>query len=245
MTAAIGAEAAGAAGAEGAAAGAGARAGSSAAKVAPTGSAPVGTAPSSAGRPGTKARRTRDVAPKRQRSSSGPSSTRTRTTGTTRKGKGGNKFLTLPGSGKGRGGRGSSGARRLLVAEFVLCALIVAFAPMTDTHKSDTPGHQIKRLSAVAALFLLLALLSSGGRSTARVAAAFGGLVTLALMVSDREIFTKVAERLGAVEDFGPAGPTGTGSDGSSSVAPPDEGAPPEATPPGEGLPPLPGTVIR
>ena len=97
--------------------------------------------------------------------------------------------------------------RRVLVAEFVACAVVVAFSPLTDKHKQDSPVALMKRSSAVAVLFFLLALVSTAGRGASRIAAAFGGLVLVVLLVSERDLFAVLAQRFNANPNAGPAGP--------------------------------------
>lgn len=101
--------------------------------------------------------------------------------------------------------------RRLLVAEFVLCLVILALSPLTDKHKSEGPTAFLRRGSAVCALFFILALISSGGRGATKVAAAFGGLVTLTLLVSSRDVFAVLAAKFASTSDGSPAGPTDVG----------------------------------
>jgi hypothetical protein len=98
--------------------------------------------------------------------------------------------------------------RQLLVAEFIVCMVILALSPVTDKHKDEGAQAFLRRAAAICALFFLLALLSAGGRGPARVAAAFGGLVTLALLVSNRSIFVFLAEKFNSGRD-GPPGPPG------------------------------------
>lgn len=145
-------------------------------------------------------------------------------------------FPAFFGGGGGRGGRGGvsgSNARRILVGEFVLCAIIVAFSPLTDKHKGDSPTQLAKRSTAICALFLLLGLVSTGGEGASRLAAAFGALVLVALMVSDRSIFSVITTRFGAGDPEGPAGPAGEGGTAPSS----GEGVPDIGTVPSLGIP--------
>lgn len=108
--------------------------------------------------------------------------------------------------------RTSPGAHKALVAEFGVCITIVALSPLTDRRKDDTPGHFMKRLTAVLGLFFVLGLVSAGGRSMARVASAFGGLIAVVLAVSERDLFTKLATVFTSTEDA-PAGGTGPSGD--------------------------------
>lgn len=236
MTAAIGAEALGAG--EAAAAGGG-EAAAAAPKAAPSSSAPVGTARSAAGSSGS--------APRTQRQLKGPapaksSGTSSKATSNRKGGKGGKTVPAIFRTGKGAGAS-LAGGRRLLMGEFITCAVIVSLSPLTDRHKSDTPGRLMKRNSAVAVLFLLLALVSAGGRGAARVAAALGGLVTVALLVSERDIFTVVAQRFNGPESSGPAGPPGSGAPapGSGEGVSPGQQGQEEGPDTGLGIPAVPG----
>jgi hypothetical protein len=221
-------------------AGAGGRA-AAAGRAAPaagqTGSAPVGTAPSAAGRAGYKPRTRPQLgpasgskrAPKNKynpagKQTPGPTTTTQKhgpggiggKTTTTKQGKNTTTTSTrrsalpffLGGGGSGKGGPAQ--ARHVLLGEFIACAVIIALSPLTDRHKSDTPAALIKRSTSIAVLFLFLALVSSGGPRSARVAAAFGALVTVALLVSERDLFAVIAKRVNAGQPVGPAGPEGT-----------------------------------
>jgi len=216
VTAAIGAEAAGAAGVGGETVAAGA---SRVPASAPTGSAPVGSAGPGAGRPSAAPRTQRQLGAK------GRKATGRKTKGKTRGG--GTRGAVLPGRktlSKGRLHIKGSG-QRLLLGEFILCTVIVALSPLTDRHKDEPVTALMKRATGVAALFLVLALVSTGGKAASRVAAAFGGLATITLLVSDRDLFTVIAHRFGAANPQGPAGPT-DGSAVNSQLAPiPDAGS--------------------
>lgn len=85
------------------------------------------------------------------------------------------------------------GARRVIVTEFAICSVIVALSPLTDRHRDDKPGDWMKRMTAVCLIFFILAIVSSAGRGPAKVAAGFGGLVALALALSERDLFAKLA----------------------------------------------------
>lgn len=90
------------------------------------------------------------------------------------------------------------GARRVIVAEFLVCMVVIALSPLTDRKKDELPTTFMRRMTAVMALFFILGLLSSGGRATARFAAGFGGLVTVALVVSNRDLFMKIGSLMGS-----------------------------------------------
>lgn len=103
-------------------------------------------------------------------------------------------------------------ARKALVAEFAACALIVALSPMRD--KDAKPGDWMRRMTAVMGLFFILGLVSQAGRYGARAAAAFGGLVTLAVVISERDLFRVAAKAVQARESFGAADPEEIGDVG-------------------------------
>ena len=100
-----------------------------------------------------------------------------------------------------------AGARQVIVAEFVTCALILALSPLTAKHKDDSAGQWMNRATALAFLFVVLGLVATGGRAAERLAASFGALVTVALAVQDREVFAAIVSRFGSPPTTGPAGP--------------------------------------
>lgn len=102
----------------------------------------------------------------------------------------------LPGrSGSGRSGPGST-HRRILVAEFAACMVMLAFSPLADPDGTDKPVPFMKRASAIMALFFVLGLISTAGRGAGRAAAGLGGLVTLVLLINQRNVFTVLAAKL-------------------------------------------------
>lgn len=88
------------------------------------------------------------------------------------------------------------GPRQALMAEMILCMVIIALAPLTDRRRQDPPGAFIIRLSATMLLFLLLSIIGASSGGSARMAAAFGGLVTVTLAVSERDVFAALAAAL-------------------------------------------------
>lgn len=90
--------------------------------------------------------------------------------------------------------RGDAGARRIIIAEFAVCIVIAALSPLTDRSRDEPAGAWMKRMTAIMGLFFILALLSAGGRGMARAAAGFGGIVTVVLAVSERDLFVKIAQ---------------------------------------------------
>lgn len=111
----------------------------------------------------------------------------------------------LPG-GSGKSSGSGSGARKLVIAEFVLCMVVLAFSPLAKRESTDNPVSFMKRGSAIMGVFFVLGLLTTAGRGAARAAAAFGGIVTLVLLISSRSIFAVLADKLapgtGELENF-------------------------------------------
>jgi len=108
----------------------------------------------------------------------------------------------------------SSGPRRLLLAEFLLCMAILVFTPLGEKHKDEPAGAFMKRSTALLAVFFLLGLVSAGGRGAAKAAAGFGGLVTLGLLITNRDVVVKLGQRVGSTDDTPTdAGPPGEGED--------------------------------
>lgn len=143
----------------------------------------------------------------------------------------------LPGRGKGRrqaqsggtsrgGGarllKGDAGkSRRMLIAEFIICVMILGLSPLAKGPGEMGPVRFMKRGSATCALFIILGLVSSMGKGAARAASAFGALVTLVLLVDQREIFGKLAHTLAVSKDDEAA----DAADYAASQGPPDDPA--------------------
>jgi hypothetical protein len=113
-------------------------------------------------------------------------------------------------------------ARQLLVAEFVVCIIISAFSPLTRKHADQLdPGKDaavkwIKQGTAICGLFLVLSLISAAGKGAAKMAAGFGGIVTMALLLNDRDIFTVLATK---VSGGAPSSELGPGSSDWGNIA--------------------------
>lgn len=88
--------------------------------------------------------------------------------------------------------------RQMLVAEFLVCMVILALSPLTDKHQSEGAPVLLKRGAAICATFFILGLIGASGRGAAKVAASLGALITLSLVVSDRDIFSALANKMGA-----------------------------------------------
>lgn len=111
-------------------------------------------------------------------------------------------------------------AKRIIIAEFAVCIVIAALSPMTDEKRNEAPGAWMKRMSAIMGLFFVLGLLSAAGAGTAKAAAGFGGVVTVALMVSDRNLFVKLAGVFKSTANAPAAGTGGGGAEADFGVAP-------------------------
>lgn len=88
------------------------------------------------------------------------------------------------------------GGRQMLVGEFIACMVILALTPLTARHSADGPQTFIKRMAACCALFFVLGMISSAGKGPTKIAAACGGLITMALAVSDSDVFTALADKV-------------------------------------------------
>lgn len=99
--------------------------------------------------------------------------------------------------------------RQLLVAEFLVCMVILALSPLTDRHKTEGPQAFLKRGAATCALFFILGTVSSAGRGPTKVAAYGGALVTLALLVSSRDVFAVIASKISGGDTSVQAGADG------------------------------------
>ncbi len=86
-----------------------------------------------------------------------------------------------------------SGNRKILTAQFILCAVILILGTLTssDEAKSSSARAMVKG-SALALLFFLLALLSSAGGSSAKAATAMGTLVTAAYALTSSDVHAVV-----------------------------------------------------
>lgn len=93
-------------------------------------------------------------------------------------------------------GRGSN-PRRALVAEFVVCSVILALSPLSSKHKADSAGQWMARGAAISAFFLILGLTATASDKAGRVAAAMGAVITVALLVNDRDVFVNLLGAIG------------------------------------------------
>jgi hypothetical protein len=87
-----------------------------------------------------------------------------------------------------KGGRGSN-PRRMLVAEFVVCTVILALSPLSAKHKDDDVVKWMARGGAISVVFLVLGLVAAISDKAGRVAAAMGLTIMVGLLVSDADVF--------------------------------------------------------
>jgi hypothetical protein len=77
----------------------------------------------------------------------------------------------------------------VILAEFVAAIVLVALSPVASKANPDglSPyaGKDMVKLGAVTGVYFILALLSTGGQSAGRYAAWFGGLILLAVGLSE------------------------------------------------------------
>jgi hypothetical protein len=128
------------------------------------------------------------------------------------------------GSGKPSGGskflKGDAGkSRRMLIAEFIVCILLLGLSPLAKGSGEMGPVRFMKRGTATCAFFVILGLVSSAGKGAAKAASMFGALVTLVLLVDQREAFGKLATVLNAPDDD--TASTKGPDDSTDAVAPP------------------------
>jgi hypothetical protein len=89
----------------------------------------------------------------------------------------------------------------MMIAEFLVCVILLALSPLAKKPGEMGPVRFMKRGSATCAFFVVLGLVSSAGKGAARAAAMFGALVTLVLLVDQREAFGKLATTLATTKE--------------------------------------------
>jgi len=91
----------------------------------------------------------------------------------------------------------------VILAEFIAAVLLVAAAPVA-TRKEQTgispyEGQDMIKLGAITVLYLILALVSTGGREAGRFAAWFGGLILLTVGLAEGANLARELDLVGAV----------------------------------------------
>lgn len=90
-------------------------------------------------------------------------------------------------------------ARKWLLAEFVVCVLLLVLSGLTgqaskDGTQTDTGSRLAVKGSALAGVFIVLGLVSAGGKGAEKAAGALGVLITLAYMFQEKDTFTSVSD---------------------------------------------------
>lgn len=141
----------------------------------------------------------------------------------------------------GKIGRKQASSQRLLIVEFVVCIVVLGMQPLV----SDVgPAPWMKKGSAVSLLFFILALIGSIGPGSRKVASGFGGLVTVAVLLNERSVFTFITQKMNSASKApAPYDPNILGGTALGLIGP----LAPPMVPPAPVQPPsvLPGTVFR
>lgn len=124
-----------------------------------------------------------------------------------------------------KGGRGSN-PRRMLVAEFVVCTIILALSPLSAKHKDDDVVKWMARGGAISLVFLVLGLVAAISDKAGRVAAAMGLTIMVGLLVSDADVFQNFLAGLQVPKRREDGITPGTGD----TDVPPSTQTPPDAT---------------
>jgi hypothetical protein len=113
----------------------------------------------------------------------------------------------------------------MMIGEFIVCVVILGLSPLAKGSGEMGPVRFMKRGSATCAFFIILGLISSAGKGAAKAGAMFGALVTLVLLVDQREIFGKLAKTLNASskDDTADADQASAAAGPDDSVALPDD----------------------
>lgn len=105
------------------------------------------------------------------------------------------------GGGKAQSSRGKravswawSGSKKLLMAEFILCVVVLALGSLTSDPEDgkDQAARAMVKASAFALIFFLLAILSAGGKGAAKSATAVGTLITVSYTLTSADVHAVV-----------------------------------------------------
>jgi hypothetical protein len=128
---------------------------------------------------------------------------------------------------------GGNSYHRWVMAEFIACIILTGVTPLLSKPK-DADGNDVNldakavlfgadalvRLSALCAVFFILALLANHEKS-GKFSAAFGGLITAALLVNtDPAIWTKLGDIFGGAVGSGVQPKQGSSSPGAAQKLP-------------------------
>lgn len=108
-------------------------------------------------------------------------------------------------------GKELAGAPRVLIAEFLLCVVVVAAKPFEKAgHDAKLSEGTLGQFAAIMIFFFMLALFGGVSARTQKIANLFGALVTLGLIFKNTESIAAVATALqGSVKKPAKPGPGG------------------------------------
>lgn len=86
--------------------------------------------------------------------------------------------------------------RRALIAEFVVCIILLALSPLAKSQGELSAKQWMTKGSAMCLLFIILSLIGATGPKTQKVTAGFGALVTIALLIDQRGIFATLTNAI-------------------------------------------------
>jgi len=89
------------------------------------------------------------------------------------------------------GGKRAAG-NRALVAEFVICMVVLGLSPVVG--ENVTVGKFMKKGSATAAVFVILGFISAVGPTSRKVASGLGLLMTATVLLNERSVFGRLVQ---------------------------------------------------
>jgi hypothetical protein len=142
--------------------------------------------------------------------SSRSSSSRSGTTGTSGSSGGSWRETAKAGTAAGKAARWASKPKRqVLLAEFLICMVIVGLGVL-GVEPDKASSHLVRRVSALCALFFILAVAASWGDGPRRAANGLGALVTLTFLMTERKGFTALANFFTSAQGNGDKSAVGT-----------------------------------
>ncbi len=100
------------------------------------------------------------------------------------------------------GGKGKrTGGNKALVAEFVICMVLLGLSPLAHKGGNVTVSKFLKKGSATAAVFIILGFVSATGQTGRKVASGLGLLVTLTVLLNERSTFGVLVKAVGGESD--------------------------------------------
>lgn len=122
------------------------------------------------------------------------------------------------------GGKKHSGGNKALVAELVVCMVLLILSPLIAKGGDITASKFMKKGSATLGVFIVLGIISTTGQTGKKVASGLGLLMTLTVLLNERSVFATITAAvtgngvaIPAVHDpstaltFGNGGPTTPG----------------------------------